>query len=304
MRITNQMLSSSVLTNLNRDLQGLQKAQNQMSSGQTVSQPSDDPVATSRILSLQSTISAQERYAGNLTDAENFLKTSETALSNFNSALSRVRELMLQGATGTMTASDRQSAGEEVDQIINQLVEIGNSMCGSQYVFGGSNTNQPPLSRVGDVVTYNGNDKQINYEVSQGVQMQVNIDGSSLFQQVVASTGEGNTDIFNTLVEIKNDLMNDTNITDLGGDLLNKIDSISDHISSAISVIGARSNRVDAAKIRIQNDQNEATKILSSLQDVDLAKATVDYSERYYAYQAALSTAARVLPKSLVDYLD
>jgi flagellar hook-associated protein 3 FlgL len=305
MRITNPMLSGTVLTNLNNDLQWLQKAQNQMSSGLAVSKPSDDPVAAGRILTLQSTLAAQQRYSGNLGDAAGFLNASDTALSDISSALNRVRELMLQGATGTMNDEDRVAAGDEVDQLIDQLVEIGNSMSGSQYIFGGYKTTQPPLTRSGDIVTYNGDDGQINYEVAQGVRMTVNIDGSSLFQQVTpASTDEGNTDLFNTLAEIKNDLLNNTNISDLGGSLLTKLDQLGDHVSAEQSVVGARANRVNIAKSRNASNQQQVTTVLSNTQDIDMAKAAVDFSQRYYVYQAALSTAANIIQRSLVDYLN
>lgn len=303
MRVTNHMLATSVLNSLANNLTDLQKVQNQMSSGKIVSKPSDNPVATSQIMSLNSSLAAQDRYNGNIGDAKTFLNISDLALGNLSSSLQSIRSLMLQGGTDTNTANDKAAIGEQVDQIINQMVEIGNATNGSQYVFGGYSTATQPLARSGDVITYSGDSGQINYELAQGVKMAVNAAGNNLFQVVAPTPGLGNSDLFNTLIEIKNDLKNNTNVSDLTGTLLTKLDSISDHVLSSRSVIGAKVNRLDMAKGRNQADKTEMTKVLSGLEDVDVAQISVAFSEKSYVYQAALATAAKVLTPSLVDYL-
>lgn len=303
MRITNHMLATTTLSDLQNSLTSLQNVQNQMSSGKLVSKPSDNPVVTGQIMTLNSSLAAQDRYNSNIGDAENFLSISDTALGSFSSSLVNIRDLMLQGGTDTTTADDRAAIGEQVDQIISQMVEIGNTMNGSQYVFGGYSTSSQPLTKNGDVITYNGDGGQINYPLAQGVQMSVNIDGNSLFQAGAASSGPGNSDLFNTLIEIKNDLKNNTNVSDLTGTLLTKLDGISDHVLSLRSVVGARTNRADAAKSRNETDKTAMTTVLSNLQDVDIAQISVEYSQKSYTYQAALAAAAKVLTPSLVDYL-
>jgi flagellar hook-associated protein 3 FlgL len=306
MRITNHMLMTNVLNNLTNSMNSLAKSQGQMSSGNLVSRPSDNPVATGQILSLQSSMDAQDRYAGNIGDAETFLSTSENAIADMSSGLTRVRELMLQGGSGTYTADQRVAMGTEVDEIINQMVESGSATSGSQQVFGGYATQTQTLTRKGDAVTYHGDNGQINYEVAQGVKMTVNIDGVKLFQVVTPTpVGQGNTDLFNTLIQIKNTLMGaaDTNVQDLTGSLLGKIDTLGDNVVAMRSVIGARTNRLDMAKSRNVADKQQMTTALSNLQDVDIAKATLEYNEKAYAYQAALATGAKVLTPSLVDFL-
>lgn len=302
MRVTNHMLSARVLHNLTASLQDFQKVNDQMSSGKAVSKPSDDPVATSRIMSLKSNLAAQERYHGNMSDAENFLNTSDHALASFSDSLLRVRELMLKGGTGSLSPSDRAAVANEVDEIIDQLIEVGNSMCGSQYIFGGFSTLTKPLAREGDVIKYNGDSGQIKYELGRGVSMAVNVDGGNLCQVIDTSTGE-NIDLFDTLIKIKNNLENNTNIEDLTGKLLGKCDQLSDHILSLRAVVGAKEKRIEMAKDRNEGDKIEITKVLSNMEDVDLAKVSMEYSEKAYVYQAALATASQMLTLSLVDYI-
>ncbi|MGI6405924.1 MAG: flagellar hook-associated protein FlgL [Syntrophaceticus sp.] len=303
MRVTNHMLSAKVLQNLTKSLQEFQRINNQMSSGKAVSKPSDDPVATGRILSLKSSLTAQKRYYGNMNDAENFLTTTDNALDNISESLLRVRTLMLDGGSGSVSPSDREAIASEIDQVIDQLIEIGNSMCGSQYIFGGHSTVDKPFTRQGDLISYNGNRGEIRYEIGRGVLMAVNIDGSRLCQEIVPAADQGNTELFNTLIEIKNNLKNNTNIEDLTGEQLSKLDELSDNVLSLRAVVGAKENRIEMSKARNEGDRLEITKVLSNMEDIDIAHAAMEYSEKAYVYQAALATASQMLTLSLVDYV-
>ena len=176
-------------------------------------------------------------------------------------------------------------------------------MCGSQYIFGGFSTLTKPLAREGDVIKYNGDSGQIEYEVGRGVLMAVNIEGDNLCQVIEPPADQGNTDLFNTLIVIKNNLKNNTNIEDLTGKLLGKCDQLSDHILSLRAVVGAKEKRIEMAKDRNEGDKIEITKVLSNMEDVDLAKVSMEYSEKAYVYQAALATASQMLTLSLVDFI-
>ena len=131
---------------------------------------------------------------------------------------------------------------EQVNQIISQLVQTGNTLNGSQYVFGGTQTTTPPLATTTDAsgnitaVTYQGNSGQINYEVAQGVQMPVNTNGADLFQ-VTGNTSTGNTNMFNTLIAIKNDMDSD-DTTDLSSSLT-QINDIITNVESQQAIVGA-----------------------------------------------------------------
>jgi flagellar hook-associated protein 3 FlgL len=303
MRITQSMMATNVLNNLSNDLQSMQTAENQLSTELAVTKPSDNPLATSQIMSLNTSISMQGMYYSNMQSASSFLSTTDNALSDMVSSLQQVRSLVVEGANGTENSTDLQTLGGQVNQIIAQTVQTGNAINGSQYVFGGTQTTTPPLATTTDAsgnitaVTYQGNDGQINYEVAQGVQMTVNTNGAALFQV----TG-GSSNVFNTLISIKNDMLND-DTTDLSG-MLSQIDDITTNVQSQQAVVGAKEDRLTSAMTRNQNDKTSMTSALSNLQDVDTAQASVEFSEKSNVYQAALETAAKVLTPTLVNYLN
>ena len=242
MRITQSMMATNVLNNLSNDLQSMQTVENQLSTGLAVTKPSDNPLATSQIMSLNTSISMQGMYYSNMQSASSFLSTTDSALSDIVSSLQQVRSLVDEGANGTENASDLNALGQQVNQIISQLVQTGNAMNGSQYVFGGTQTTTPPLATTTDAsgnitaVTYQGNSGQINYEVAQGVQMSVNTNGADLFQ-VTGNTSTGNTNMFNALIAIQNDMESD-DTTDLSG-MLSQIDDITTNVQSQQAMVGA-----------------------------------------------------------------
>jgi flagellar hook-associated protein 3 FlgL len=300
------MMANNVLNNLSNDLQSMQTAENQLSTGLAVTKPSDNPLATSQIMSLNTSISMQGMYYSNMQSASSFLSTTDSALTDTVSSLQQVQSLVTEGANGTENSTDLQTLGGQVNQIISELVQTGNAINGSQYVFGGTQTTTPPLATTTDAdgnitaVTYQGNSGQINYEVAQGVQMPVNTNGADLFQ-VTGNTSMGNTNMFNTLITIKNDMEND-DTTDLSS-MLSQIDDITTNVESQQAAVGAKEDRLNTAMTRNQNDNTTMTTALSNLQDVDIDQASVEFSEKSNVYQAALETAAKVMTPTLVDYL-
>ena len=282
MRITQSMMVNNIVNNLSNDMQSMQTAENQELTGLAVTLPSDNPLATSQIMSLNTNISMQGIYYSNMQSASSFLSTTDGALSDLVSSLQQVQSLVTEGANGTENSSDLQTLGEQVNQIIAQLVQAGNTINGSQYIFGGTQTTTPPLATTTDAsgnitaVTYQGNSGQINYEVAQGVQMPVNTNGDDLFQ-VTGNTSTGNTTMFNTLIGINNDMEND-DTADLSSSLT-QLNDIITNVESQQATVGAQEDRLSSAMTVNQNNNTTMTTSLANLQDVDMDQAAINFSE-------------------------
>ena len=66
---------------------------------------------------------------------------------------------------------------------------------------------------------------------------------------------------------------------------------------------GARTNRLEAALGRLGEVEEATLKQLSETEDVDIAKAMIDFSSQQAAYQAALRAGASIIQPSLMDFL-
>jgi flagellar hook-associated protein 3 FlgL len=147
MRVTEGMKFNNTLYNLN-NLQSASKAiMDQMSSQKKINRPSDDPTGIGKILDIRNVRQMNEQYKKNIENTDSWLKTSEAKLSDLTNLLVNAQELAVAQATGTATAETRRIAAANVEQLAEQMFSIANSQYMDRYIFGGSRTDQPPLSR-------------------------------------------------------------------------------------------------------------------------------------------------------------
>ena len=62
-------------------------------------------------------------------------------------------------------------------------------------------------------------------------------------------------------------------------------------------------NRLEMTESTLETNNQNLTSYLSSIQDVDIAKAASDWIQAQYAYQASLQVAAATMNMSLLNYL-
>ena len=76
-----------------------------------------------------------------------------------------------------------------------------------------------------------------------------------------------------------------------------------DTLTSAISVVGATSNRLTTAASRLSELEQSTTSLLSDTQDADMAQTMIDFSTQQSVYQSALAAGSRIVQSSLLDFL-
>lgn len=148
MRVTNQMLTRNVLMNLQRNLKRMQGYQDQLSSGRSISRPSDNPLSTSRIMGLKTNLKTNAQYQRNIDSSLSWLGMTEVALMSASEVMQRARELAVYGATGTHTAESRRAIADEVEQLIGNMVQISNTDIEGRYIFGGYKTSHIPFHEI------------------------------------------------------------------------------------------------------------------------------------------------------------
>lgn len=304
MRITNQSILHNYLNNLNRNLSNMAKYQDQMSSGSEIRRPSDDPFAVTRSMSLHTSINQNGQYLRNIEDSIGWVDMTDSALGNMGDIMNRLRELAVKGASGSLSNTDRNAIRDEVVQLIGQVAQIGNTNYDGRYIFAGQDTTNPPFSIGADnELIYKGatgNNVMLSREISQNVTIEINVPGSWI---MLGKTDEVLTqDLATTLNEIVVSLENGE-IDALGGELLEQLDANIDNILALRSEMGAKYNRLEAAKLKNEEETFNMTELLSKTEDVDLAEKIMQYSMMANVYNASLSMGARILMPSLLDFL-
>lgn len=290
-RITNSMVSRTVLADIQNVQSQLTATQERLSSGKQITKPSDDPFGTSRALLFTSEISANTQYQSNVQDASSWLGTTDTALSSISSDAGRARDLILQGSNGTLDQNDKDAIAAELDQLVDSIKTAGNTQYAGNYVFAGTKTQTAPFT-VGGADTYAGDTNAINRSIGQGVTMQVNVTGDQVVSPVLAAIRQAAVD-----------LRAGGTPGNLGTTDLNALDTATAQLSSAQATVGASENRLTAAASRLQQLQQAQSQQLSDTQDADVAQTMIDFSTQSAVYQAALKAGATLIQPSLMDFL-
>lgn len=293
-RITNAMLTRTVLADLAGVADRLARTNAKLSSGKELTRPSDDPFAVSRALAYHGDLDANRQYQRNVEEASSWQTVTDTALASVGDLTLRVRELVLQGGTGTVDASGRKAIATEVGQLIEAVKSAGNTQYADRYVFSGSLTLTAPYTPNG-ADTYFGDTAALKREIGPGVQLDLNVDGSSVI-------GGGASGLLKTLRDVESHLLaGDTNSLQSGD--LAALDTAQDAIGNARAVVGARAGRLDAAQERLSQLEEQTVRLLSETEDADIAKTLVDLSTQQAVYQSALKASAAIIQPSLLDFL-
>jgi len=294
MRVTQGMLASNSLRNLSNSYTKMGKYQDQLATGKKITKPSDDPVVAMKGMFYRSNLSEVEQYKRNLSESYLWMENSEDGVNHVNEALSRVRELVVQGTNGTLSDTDKEAVGREIEQIKKDIMTVANTQINGRYIYNGTNTSQAPVTLGEDgkiKVTMNTSDYLV--EVSRGVSLKANINPDNVFGQK----------IFETLQSIEDNLTSTEFVaTDLNS-LLGDLDKQMDTLSAERSELGARYNRLEMIESRILSQEVIATRVLSDNEDADLERVIVDLTTQESIHRAALSVGSRIIQPTLMDFL-
>ncbi len=141
MRITNHMVTSSSLRNMQKSMQRVSALNEQVTTGKKISAPSEDPVVAIRALKLRTTCDQLDQYKNkNVKDALNWLDTTQTSIQNIYDRLDDVYVYCEQGATDTYQTKDRNTIISELYALKDAIYSEGGTTYAGRYLFSGYKT--------------------------------------------------------------------------------------------------------------------------------------------------------------------
>lgn len=171
--------------------------QRQIATGKRIDQPADDPVAAAQALAISERIDAVGQFNRNANLAELRLSQQEAVFDTVNSALHRVRDLVLQGKTTTLSDDDRRFIAAEIRERLNELVSLANERNSSgEYMFAGSIVGTQPFTpdAAGNIV-YNGDQTERSIQISESRQIVEGFTGHDAFMAIPNGNGTFVTDL-------------------------------------------------------------------------------------------------------------
>jgi flagellar hook-associated protein 3 FlgL len=233
-------------------------------------------------------------------------------MSNLEQASSRAGSIATL-AGGARSPKELSAYATEVTELIQQSVHYMNSTGQGGYLFGGTQTAQPPYVAATDAsgnvtsVTYQGNDSVPEAEIAPGATVSVQVPGANTSGSgpggLITDTRNG-ADFFNHLISLQNHLLagNTAAISSQDHPALAKDE---DNITSQITNNGLIQSHLSTADSVASAQSLSVKQMVSQASDADLAETLTQLSATQSAYQAALQSGAKLLSsnQTLLNYL-
>jgi len=280
-------------------IEQLQQSENndleQMSSGRQFNNLSDDPAAVSELVLNNAQTSNVDEYLQNVSTLQNGLQVADSTLSSVVTALTQAISLGVQGANGTLNASDMQSLATEVSGIKSQILALANTTYDGDYLFAGTAVTTQPFtedSSSASGVTYNGNGSTNSVQIGDGEYIPVNLSGS----QVFTPTG---SDVFAALQGLITALQN-------GGDVAGattQLQQVFDRFNTQRTFYGATLSRLQSTQDYLNQEKLGLASAQDNIESADMSSVISNYTQTETALDASYEAAGQISRMTLLDYL-
>ncbi|GGF96409.1 flagellar hook-associated protein FlgL [Paenibacillus aceti] len=307
MRVTNNMMNSQLLLNLNRNGVRMNDLQTQMYTGRKLNKPSDDPVGITYSMRYRAELSSNEQHQANVDSALSWLDFTDTMVGQVGDVIKRVKELTVQASNSTNPQSALTSIKTEIEQLKEQLIDIANSKMNDKYIFNGQTYDKKPydftktadhLSDTSNVGDLSSDDGKINFIVGESVQLAINVTGNDIF----GSPSEKDDDHLFTMMDRLIGALGNSDFPKIS-EQLDKLDSRLDKVMTVRSEIGSKTNRVELMGNRLEDLGLNLTDMQAKTEDADYEKVIIQSKISESIYNASLAAGSKIISTSLVDFL-
>lgn len=274
----------------------VQQVQAQVSSGKTLTSWADDPASASAAERYRAEEADWATYQKSATDATSWLGAADGALQSMSTIMSRVKQLAVSAQSGALTTQSREAIASEIDQLRDQLKDLGNTTQLGRSIFGGFQPAALAQDAAGNI-TFVGDAGQVKRQVSPTVTLDVNVSGSSVF----GFTAGAGQDVFSQLSALSAATRSGNNAAVSAAQTT--LEARHDDILKNLAQVGATTNRVESSQSTGSLAVQDLASRRSAVEDVDLADAVMRLSSAQAGYTAALGAASRANLPSLADFL-
>ena len=172
MRISNAQTSAMMHNNMNRNSQAIAQLQAQIGSGLRIQKPSDDPIASARLMLIQREQASLGQYNENIGKVSDNLKLQETYVQSGSDAMGSIRDLLLWAGNDSNSPEDLSAIATQLSSLEDSLVSYFNAKDeAGNYVFSGTRNDVPAVTFDPATGTYSmtGNDEERQAVVGNGV---------------------------------------------------------------------------------------------------------------------------------------
>jgi flagellar hook-associated protein 3 FlgL len=286
-----------LLATLNVNQQQINTDLEQIASGQSVNQPSDDPEAAAMLVQNADQTAQADQYLRSIGSVSAEMQNADSSLNSVVTILQRAISLGTEGANGTLNTSDRQAVAAEVQGIQSQLLSLANLSYQGSFVFAGTATQTAPYvldPTSASGVEYVGNSNVNHLTLGNNFSVQTNLPGSELFSSA------GN-DVFQAIQDLITNL--ESGNTDAIGTAVTEVSNAYSYINGQRVFYGNAVNQLNSQQTYLTSDTTQLAQQQDTLGGADLASVIGNLENAQVSRQAALEAVANTLQNNLFSYL-
>jgi flagellin len=248
-----------------------------LSSGMRINSASDDAAGLGISENLKADIRGLAQAQRNTNDAVSMSQSAEGSMNDMQGIVSRMRELAVQSANGTLGSTERGYVQTEFTQL------------------------QSEINRISAVTEFNGQ-KLLDGSASAGLSFQVGIHATTNDQLAMSITKLTTSTLGTTTLHLASAKL-DTATNALAA--LGAFDKAISQLSAARSKVGAVQNRMQVTISNLAVQYQNLNAANSSIRDVDVAQETAHLTQQQILSQAGTAVLAQAnqLPSAAAQLL-
>jgi flagellar hook-associated protein 3 FlgL len=289
MRITDSQRFATALTRVTTGNAAVSQAADRLSSGRRYTRLSEDPVAGSRTLALDSDLRALAQYRRTIATGQARTRAEEAALQQVTDLLTRAKELATAQGSSTGNAATRLATAAEVRALRAQVLAQGNAQVDGGYLFGGRATGAPPFLPDG---SYLGTTDGRTMTIAPGQSVSSAVPGQAL---LVDSGVLAAFDALETALTANDP----AGVRTAGA----AVDGALDATQTLLAETGARDRALEVALEANIARQDALAGERAGLNDIPLEEASLALAQAQTSLQAAYLATSRILSLNLAEYL-
>lgn len=287
-------LASAIGTSSARE----QRLTDELSSGLRVGSLSDDPIAASANVQLNSSLARLDSFVQSSSGVQSQLQVTDGALGEVVSHVTSALSLAVSATNGTLSSSNLAAIAKQLSDIRDSVVALANTSYQGTYVFAGSQGGTRPFAldatTTPPTAVYSGDAVRQTFETPDGQSVQTNVPGSSIF----TATG---ADLLGTLNKLVAEVSsgNTTSVAADSSSLTNALATV----STQRSTIGSSLSRLTVTSGYAQSQQAQLHARQSALLSAAPEQVATDLKTAEVQHQALLSVEAALSQQNLFSYL-
>lgn len=300
MRVTNRGTVNTYMSGMQKNLNEMQKLNNQMNTQKVINKVSDDPYNAVKVMNMKTEIQDIERFNYNCDEIKGWLDVTDQSLDKIGTITTEIKTL-LTSINDTYTQNEVNAVKKDVVEKIKELGESLNASYAGKYVFSGSTMDTKPIT-----ITEN-QDGTVKLDFTKGISMASNLyvevsNGMTMDYNLNASEvlGANGLDVINDIVDTLNKDPFDVN------DMINlkdKLDDFQKNILDCRATIGSKQKSVESIKNNNDTNLQTAKEVMSKIEDADIVEKYVELMTAQLAYNASVQVGSGLFQNTILDFI-